>query len=151
MTDATTTAHTDPTITTRITFTLPVGYETDDGQRYREVTMRKVKNKDIIAVQNDIEMKKLSHEKLELRDNHNPITAMAANGMLAKMFSILFCQVVLEIKGIENVTKAIFLDMYNQDLNYMIEQYGELNGIDVDKVKLMEGDNPLGFGNDLTS
>jgi hypothetical protein len=126
---------------TQVEFDLPSGYEID-GTVHKHVTMRKVKNSDIIAIQKDQGLKAMAHEGLEL-SIRNPVTAMRVNAQLAEMFSILFTRVVLQLGDIEKPGKVVFLDLYQGDMQVLMEHYATLNGVDIEEAKQAILDSPL--------
>ena len=111
-------------------FTLPVGLEIGTDV-FKVGVMRRAKSKDIIALNRDVTLKQLSGQDLDMNGG-NPVTLMMATGAFLEMFSILFSKVVISIQGITEIKKTIFQDMYQEDMQYLINEYNSLNGFDKD-------------------
>lgn len=118
-------------------FELPIGIEVN-GTFHRNVTMRKVKNKDIMAIQQDTRIRELGKDNLQMRQN-DPIQAMKVNAALIRLFTTLFCRVIIKIEGLDDVKPPYFEDMYQEDMETMMNVYGELNGVDMKQ----GGDDPF--------
>lgn len=128
---------------TIVTFDLKYGFEDKEGNVHKEVEMRKVRNSDIIEIQKDIGLKAIAKENLTL-NTRNPVIAMRVNSHVAEMFSLLFTRVVLRIGTIETPKKHVFLDMFQEDMAILMQQYAKQNELDIEETKDMLGeDHPL--------
>lgn len=114
-----------------IEFELPNGIEID-GELCTTVVMRKLKNKDILAVQQDVGLKKLSSERFDIKDNMNPVMMSRINAALIQMFSLTFALTIESIGG-KPIKRRTFDDMYQEDFQLMMEKYGKLNGVEADE------------------
>jgi len=111
-------------------FELPVGLEVEGvAEPIKKGVMRRVKSKDIIALNKDQTLKQLSGQNLDMNKG-NPVTLMMATGAFFEMFSILFSRVVTSLEGIETINKKIFQDMYQEDIQHLISIYNDMNGFD---------------------
>ena len=114
--------------TTRVDLELKVGYEDSDGTLHKTVTMRQIKNKDIIAMQKDVRIKALAKDKDLNVDSSNPVAAMAGLGAMLEMFSMMFSLVVEKIGSIEKPNVEVFKGLYQEDMMFLIDEYNILNG-----------------------
>lgn len=129
---------------TTITFDLPVGYEDDTGTIHKTVTMRRVKNRDIIDLANDDRIKRFSRDKaLEVSmtpdGGFSGINLGAAKQVEAAMYqmnAILYARVCMQVGdlGKDKINWNIFLDMTPHDMEVLEEKYEELNGTPVAKL-----------------
>lgn len=119
---------------TTIEFKLPIGYEDEEGAVHKTVTMRKVKNSDIVAIQKDQGLKAIAAEKLGM-EVQNPVVAMRVNAHVVEMFGLLFTRVVLRLGTIDNPGKRVFAEFFQEDMSVMMTEYARLNGVDLDQVE----------------
>lgn len=121
----------EETILTEVTFDLPVGYEDKAGAIHKSITMRRMKNRDIIKIQKDHRVKAInaSNANTGAVDIRNPITSMMVGANLIELFSVLFTQIITAVGTVpkENITMDLFLDMWQADMMFLIKKYGELN------------------------
>jgi len=133
----------DTLIVTTAEFELPVGYEDGDGKVHKTVLMRKVKNSDIIAIQDDMTIREISKENISL-DTKNPVISMRLNAHMIMMFSLLFGRVVLRLGTIDKPSKRVFVEFYQEDMQVMMEKYADLNGVNLEETKgMVVGNTPL--------
>jgi hypothetical protein len=117
-------------LTTSITFELPVGYEDESGTLHRSVTMRRLKNSDITAVQVDIELNQIASKSVDLYSG-NPAQQFIAAAATAQVYAILYPLVVIKLGSLptEKITRKVFENFYQVDANFLFVKYCELNNI----------------------
>ncbi len=123
---------------TTITFDLPVGYEDESGTLHKTVTMRRVKNRDIIDLANDDRIKRFSRDKaLEVAmtpdGGFSGINLGAAKQVEAAMYqmnAILYARVCTQVGDLGNdkINWNVFLDMTPQDMQALEAKFDEING-----------------------
>ena len=101
--------------------------------------MRKVKTSDTIAVQNDVVMKGLVKEysKMDLAMDQfkpDPVKAMVVNSLVAQMFTLLFCRIITKLGDVEHINKKVVSELYQEDMQFLMRAYGDLNGVDIDSM-----------------
>lgn len=122
-------------------FELLYGYKDPQGNVHKEIVMRKATSRDIIDIQRDQRLKEVSKDNIDIRTN-NPVLMMKVNAQLFVMFSILFGRVITKVGDVpaEKIRPDLFLDLYSDDMQILMEKYGELNGVDVEESKnLLQG------------
>lgn len=113
----------------KIKFDLNLGIEVE-GKLHKTVTMRKVKNKDILAIQNDSRLKDIAGQDFNMSGG-NIVRMMSSMSPMIKMYALLFDRVVESIGDLTDaqITKKLFEDeMYNEDFQPMSELYEIFNG-----------------------
>lgn len=99
-------------IRTEHEFTLPVGYEDEDGTLHRDGVMRLSRAIDEIAPQ------------AEARVQRNE----------AYLIVILLSRVVLRIGSVTQITPRVIEQLYARDLAYLQEFYNQINGTGTPRV-----------------
>ncbi len=92
-------------IQTEYPFTLPIGYQDEDGTLHREGTMR-------LATAAD--------EILPLKDPRVQTNQ-------AYLIIILMSRVLTELRGVSHINPKVIEDLYAADLNYLQELYNRIN------------------------
>lgn len=90
---------------TEYPFTLPIGYQDEDGTLHREGTMR-------LATAAD--------EILPLKDPRVQTNQ-------AYLIIILMSRVLTELQGVPHINPKVIEDLYAADLNYLQELYNRIN------------------------
>lgn len=128
----------------RIKFTLNNGIE-KDGAIHTEVIMRKVKNGDILAIQNDQRLNEISQHTFDLKGG-NIIKMMSSMSPMIKMYALIFSRVIEKVGDIskDNIKRSLFEDeLLNEDFNDLIDTYELFNGGKNADKKLEAGKNLL--------
>jgi hypothetical protein len=92
-------------IQTEYPFTLPIGYQDEDGTLHREGTMR-------LATAAD--------EILPLKDPR-------VQSNQAYLIIILMARVITELRGVEHINPKVIEELYAADLAYLQELYNQIN------------------------
>lgn len=114
------------------TFDLPVGYEDETGILHKTVVMRRVKNRDIIAIQADLQLNQMASKSVDLYSG-NPAQQFIAAAATAQVYAILYSQVILRIGAIEKPDRKVFENLFISDATVLYQKYCELNGLVVKK------------------
>jgi len=95
-------------IQTEYEFTLPLGFQDEDGSLHREGTMRLATAMDEIAPLNDV------------RVQNNP----------AYLIIILLSRVITRIGGVSHINPKVIEGLYAADLAYLQKLYNRINQLD---------------------
>lgn len=133
---------------TTVEFELPFGYEDKDGNVHKTVTMRRVRNGDMIDLNSDPAIQKLAQRKdLEidtsiyalaeaiksggslsgLSGRLHPIANQMAQGAMIEMQTKMFSRVILSIGSIDNVHPGVLRDLTPVDFEVIQEKFDEFN------------------------
>jgi len=116
-------------------FELPCGYEDEAGTVHKTVIMRKMRSKDILEIQKDMKVKEFANKPVKM-DRDNPIGAILGSANLSYLFALLFTRVVEAVGNIprDKINKDLFLDLYQEDMFFLMNQYAELNNMNPDEL-----------------
>lgn len=126
---------------TTMEFELPIGIEVN-GKLCRHGVMRRVRNRDIILMNDDIGFRAIKSQDANIEIvqktdasgetviSVNPVEAFRVAGSTAKMYSILFARTVTKLEDLrpDQINQELFVDSYQDDLLYLVGIYNKLNG-----------------------
>lgn len=121
------------------TFELPNGIEID-GKLYKSGRMKKVRNRQLINLQEDPNLRGLSKSQTKI-NLESPASSMIATGAMYAVFCSLFTKlVVFFVDGSEGGEAAAesqlnptvgdfdaFAELYAEDMELLVDLYGEMN------------------------
>jgi hypothetical protein len=129
----------NPVIT--VEFDLPIGYTDKNGKTHTHVVMRKVKNSDIIAVQQDKLLQDLMARSsaMDLKidpKNPDPVKSLVINGIILQVFGLIFSRVIISLGDIpgDDVNKSVINDLYQEDTYKMMSEYAICNGMSAEEL-----------------
>ena len=124
-------------MSTTIEFDLPFGYEADDGTIHRTVTMRRVRNEDLIAVSRDTRVQALAKQNLKIdlallqsdgrAGELRPVDTQLIQATMLEMNAILYSRVVLSIGTIDKIDARVFGRLTPADMECIQKHYEEFN------------------------
>lgn len=117
------------------------------GVQIKKGKIRKIKNKDIIAINKDISMQQLAKRSDVDESSHHPMIQAMTNSVMTECFCFLLSKLVTVLgdgdgKYLEQVDRKVFEEFTQTDMSNLVKIYGEMNQTDVKDILKTIGGQP---------
>ena len=107
-------------------FILPIGL-TKNGTLYREGTIRLPRNKDLLEIGDDPDLKKYAETNIEINGPTINIAKLIKIAAVKAASSRAYLPRLVKFKKLDEFTKADVESMYPEDTNYLMEVINKLS------------------------
>ena len=135
--------------TVTIDFELPIGLFDDEGKLIaNRGTMRRLKNKDTIAIQCSPELQEIGERGLDYQSK-NPVHLALVKSAMTSLNVMLLARLIVKLEGGDatltgnQITRELLEDLDEEDTGYLVALYEKMNGLAVEEEGSPD-DAPLG-------